>query len=112
MRMLLAEYFRRLGYEVEEYESGERGLEPAVSGNFDFFIFDVTMEPGMSGLELLKRVRARRRDARDVPDRARRRGRQGRGLSGGRGRLPRETLQPARAGSQGRGPAPARDRKS
>lgn len=59
MRMLLAEYFRRLGYEVEEYESGERGLEPAVSGSFDFFIFDVTMEPGMSGLELLRRVRER-----------------------------------------------------
>lgn len=59
MRMLLAEYFRRLGYEVEEYESGERGFEPAVNGNFDFFIFDVTMEPGMSGLELLKKVRER-----------------------------------------------------
>jgi DNA-binding response OmpR family regulator len=59
MRMLLAEYFRRLGYEVEEYESGERGLEPAVNGDFDFFIFDVTMEPGMSGLELLKKVRER-----------------------------------------------------
>jgi two-component system alkaline phosphatase synthesis response regulator PhoP len=59
MRMLLAEYFRRLGYEVEEYESGERGLEPAVNGGFDFFIFDVTMEPGMSGLELLKKVRER-----------------------------------------------------
>jgi DNA-binding response OmpR family regulator len=59
MRMLLAEYFRRLGYEVEEYESGERGLEPAVTGDFDCFIFDVTMEPGMSGLELLRRVRER-----------------------------------------------------
>lgn len=59
MRMLLAEYFRRLGYEVEEYDSGERGLEPAVSGKFDCFIFDVTMEPGMSGLELLRKVRER-----------------------------------------------------
>jgi two-component system alkaline phosphatase synthesis response regulator PhoP len=59
MRMLLAEYFRRLGYEVEEYESGERGLDPALTGGFDCFIFDVTMEPGMSGLELLKRVRER-----------------------------------------------------
>jgi DNA-binding response OmpR family regulator len=59
MRMLLAEYFRRLGYEVEEYESGERGIEPAVTGDFDCFIFDVTMEPGMSGLELLRRVRER-----------------------------------------------------
>jgi two-component system alkaline phosphatase synthesis response regulator PhoP len=59
MRMLLAEYFRRLGYEVEEYDSGERGLDPAVSGKFDCFIFDVTMEPGMSGLELLRKVRER-----------------------------------------------------
>ena len=57
--MLLAEYFRRLSYEVEEYESGEQGFEPAVSGRFDCFIFDVTMGEGMSGLELLKRVRER-----------------------------------------------------
>lgn len=58
MRLLLAEYFRRLGYEVEEKESAEEGLEHALSGRFDCFIFDVTM-PGMSGLELLKRVRER-----------------------------------------------------
>jgi DNA-binding response OmpR family regulator len=58
MRLLLAEYFRRLGYDVEEKESGEDALEPAISGKFDCFIFDVTM-PGMSGLELLRRVRER-----------------------------------------------------
>ena len=58
MRLLLAEYFRRLGYEVVEKESGVEALEPALSGTFDFFIFDVTM-PGMTGLELLKRVRER-----------------------------------------------------
>jgi two-component system alkaline phosphatase synthesis response regulator PhoP len=58
MRLLLAEYFRRLGYEVEEKESAEEGLDPALSGRFDCFIFDVTM-PGMSGLELLKKVRER-----------------------------------------------------
>ena len=58
MRMLLAEYFRRLGFEVEEKESAEEALEHAVSGRFDCFIFDVSM-PGMSGLELLKRVRDR-----------------------------------------------------
>jgi len=57
MRLLLAEYFRRLGFEVEEKESGEDALAPALSGAFDCFIFDVTMEPGMSGLELLRRVR-------------------------------------------------------
>lgn len=58
MRLLLAEYFRRLGYEVEEKESGADALEPAMSGRFDCFIFDVMM-PGMTGLELLKRVRER-----------------------------------------------------
>jgi len=58
MRMLLAEYFRRLGFLVEEFESAEDGLEPALSGRFDCFIFDVSMS-GMSGLELLKRVRDR-----------------------------------------------------
>jgi DNA-binding response OmpR family regulator len=56
MRMLLAEYFRRLGFEVDDKESGEDALEPALSGTFDCFIFDVTM-PGISGLELLRRVR-------------------------------------------------------
>lgn len=58
MRLLLAEYFRRLGYEIEDKESAEDALEPALSGNFDCFIFDVSM-PGMSGLELLRRVRDR-----------------------------------------------------
>ena len=58
MRMLLAEYFRRLGFEVEEKESAEEALERALSGQFDCFIFDVSM-PGMTGLELLRRVRDR-----------------------------------------------------
>lgn len=58
MRMLLAEYFRRLGYDVEEKESGPVAFEPALSGRFDCFIFDVAM-PGMTGLELLRRVRER-----------------------------------------------------
>ena len=58
MRLLLAEYFRRLGFDVEERESGQAALEAALSGRFDCFIFDVSM-PGMSGIELLKRVRDR-----------------------------------------------------
>lgn len=56
MRLLLAEYFRRLGYEVLEKEGGVEALGPALSGDFDCFIFDVTM-PGMTGLELLRQVR-------------------------------------------------------
>jgi len=58
MRLLLAEYFRRLGFQVEERESGVAALEPAVAGRFDCFILDVSM-PGMTGFELLKRVRGR-----------------------------------------------------
>jgi two-component system alkaline phosphatase synthesis response regulator PhoP len=58
MRLLLAEYFRRLGFAVEEQESGDAALEPALAGQFDCLILDVSM-PGMSGLELLKKVRER-----------------------------------------------------
>jgi two-component system alkaline phosphatase synthesis response regulator PhoP len=58
MRLLLAEYFRRLGFQVEERESGVAALEPATTGKFDCFILDVSM-PGISGFELLKRVRER-----------------------------------------------------
>src|SRR5688500_7951574 len=58
MRLLLAEYFRRLGFTVEERESGHAALEAAMAGRFDCFIFDVSM-PGMSGFDLLKRVRDR-----------------------------------------------------
>jgi DNA-binding response OmpR family regulator len=58
MRVLLAEYFRRLGFQVDERESGQAALEAAIAGRFDCFIFDVSM-PGMSGFDLLKRVRDR-----------------------------------------------------
>jgi DNA-binding response OmpR family regulator len=58
MRLLLAEYFRRLGFRVDERESGAAALEPAITGDFDCFILDVSM-PEMTGLELLRRVRDR-----------------------------------------------------
>jgi two-component system alkaline phosphatase synthesis response regulator PhoP len=58
LRMLLAAYFRRIGYEVEEKESGAAAVEPATTGHFDCFIFDVSM-PGMTGIDLLRRVRDR-----------------------------------------------------
>lgn len=58
MRSLLAEYFRRLGFQVVEFESGAAALEPATTGKFDCFIFDVSM-PEMTGFDLLKRIRAR-----------------------------------------------------
>lgn len=58
MRLLLAEYFRRLGFEVAEKESADQAYPLALSGDFDCFIFDVSM-PGMTGIELLRRVRER-----------------------------------------------------
>jgi len=58
LRILLAGYFRRIGYEVEEKESGLAAIEPAITGGFDCFIFDVSM-PGMTGIDLLRRVRER-----------------------------------------------------
>ena len=58
MRLLLAEYFRRLGFDVDERDSGNAALQPATTGKFDCFIFDVSM-PGMSGFDLLKRARER-----------------------------------------------------
>lgn len=58
MRLLLAAYFRRLGFLVDEQESGAAALEPATKGGFDCFILDVSMR-GMSGFELLKNVRDR-----------------------------------------------------
>ncbi|MDQ1637957.1 MAG: two-component system, OmpR family, alkaline phosphatase synthesis response regulator PhoP [Pyrinomonadaceae bacterium] len=58
MRLLLAEYFRRLGFQVDERDSGNAALQPATTGKFDCFIFDVSM-PGMSGFDLLKRARER-----------------------------------------------------
>jgi DNA-binding response OmpR family regulator len=58
MRTLLAEYFRRLGFEVAEKESGLAALQTAATDRFDCFILDVAM-PQMSGLELLKKLRER-----------------------------------------------------
>ena len=58
LRILLAAYFRRIGYEVEEKDSGMAAVEPATTGRFDCFIFDVSM-PGMTGIDLLRRVRDR-----------------------------------------------------
>jgi len=58
MRTLLAEYFRRLGFEVTEKESGLAALQTVTRDRFDCFILDVSM-PEMSGFELLRKLRDR-----------------------------------------------------
>lgn len=58
MRTLLAEYFRRLGFEVEEKESAAAVLQTVTTETFDCFILDVSM-PEMSGIELLRKLRDR-----------------------------------------------------
>ncbi len=58
MRTLLAEYFRRLGFDVAEKESGPIALQAVTNERFDCFILDVAM-PEMSGIELLKKLRDR-----------------------------------------------------
>jgi two-component system, OmpR family, alkaline phosphatase synthesis response regulator PhoP len=58
MRTLLAEYFRRLGFEVTEKENGPAALQAVNNNRFDCFILDVAM-PEMSGVELLKKMRER-----------------------------------------------------
>ena len=50
--------FARRGFEVRSAASGEEALELAELRNFDVAIFDIMM-PGMSGLELLRRFKAR-----------------------------------------------------
>lgn len=58
MRTLLAEYFRRLGFEVVEKENAALALQAVTTDRFDCFILDVAM-PEMSGIELLKKLRER-----------------------------------------------------
>jgi two-component system alkaline phosphatase synthesis response regulator PhoP len=58
MRTLLAEYFRRLGFEVSERDSAAAALQAVTTDRFDCFILDVSM-PEMSGLELLRKLRDR-----------------------------------------------------
>ena len=58
MRTLLAEYFRRLGFEVADKESAALALQAVTTDRFDCFILDLAM-PEMSGIELLKKFRER-----------------------------------------------------
>jgi DNA-binding response OmpR family regulator len=53
----LRQILQQRGYEVATAASGEQGLELAATQEFDLFILDVNM-PGISGLEVCRRLRA------------------------------------------------------
>jgi putative two-component system response regulator len=59
IRMLVVEILESVGYEVTSAESAERALALLEKAEFDLVVSDVIM-PGLSGLELLEAVRARR----------------------------------------------------
>jgi diguanylate cyclase (GGDEF)-like protein len=57
-RAVLARRLGRQGFLIAEAESGERALELIGTGQFDLVLLDVMM-PGLDGVEVLKRIRAR-----------------------------------------------------
>ncbi|TWI76823.1 two component transcriptional regulator, winged helix family [Desulfobotulus alkaliphilus] len=55
---LLAEFMEPEGFSVEGVQDGAEGLEKALGGKADLVVLDVMM-PGMGGLEVLRRLRAK-----------------------------------------------------
>jgi len=55
-RDMLARRLRRRGFEVDTAEDGFRALEMAGDGSYDLIVLDIMM-PGMSGLEVLEKLR-------------------------------------------------------
>ncbi len=56
IRYLVAEYFRRVGYEVIEAPDGETGLRSGLENRADVIILDVMM-PKMNGFDVCKQLR-------------------------------------------------------
>ena len=66
MRRIIKNLLRDLGFtNTSEADDGQTGLPMLQSGNFDFLITDWNM-PGMTGIDLLKAVRADA-EIRDLP---------------------------------------------
>ena len=57
---LVGEYMTREGFEVDAAHNGDKGLERALSGEHALVVLDI-MLPGMTGLDVLRRLRAESR---------------------------------------------------
>ena len=60
---MLGDYLAQDGFLVTTVHDGVSGVEAALSGNFAIAVLDVMM-PGLSGIEVLRRIRA---DSRPLP---------------------------------------------
>ncbi|WP_029011419.1 response regulator transcription factor [Niveispirillum irakense] len=55
---MLAEYLAREGFQAQAVHDGQQGETEALSGQYDIIVLDVMM-PRLSGIEVLRRIRAR-----------------------------------------------------
>lgn len=55
---MLAEYLAREGFDARAVHDGQQGETEALSGRYDIVVLDVMM-PRLSGIEVLRRIRAR-----------------------------------------------------
>jgi DNA-binding response OmpR family regulator len=58
LRQVLTELLEQSGYEIEGCSNGRAALEAFIAGHYDLGIVDLGL-PGMSGLELVRALRAR-----------------------------------------------------
>jgi DNA-binding response OmpR family regulator len=56
IRYSVSKTLQRIGYEVEEADSGEKALEVIANREYDVILTDIRM-PGISGVDLLKRIK-------------------------------------------------------
>ena len=56
IRELITLYLTKEGYSVEQYESGEKGVEACKANAPDLILLDIMM-PGMDGYDTLKAIR-------------------------------------------------------
>jgi two-component system phosphate regulon response regulator PhoB len=57
IRELIELHLKREGFDIDSVASGEEGLKKLSEGKYQFFVFD-WMLPGLSGIDLIRKVRS------------------------------------------------------